>query len=460
MKRNIYVLVLSLVAHIAFSQSDMIGYGLYKTLPQSNQLNPALLPDFKVSIGLPGLSGFRMNASQNFTNLDILTSKNEDGTMDLANVYDNLKRNNRTTVNLNANIFHLGIRTQNAYTAFSINTRTFNRFSFPRSLVDLVYYGNASNQIDASNLDFSKLSFKSNSFTEIGISHGRSILKGKMTVGARFKFLIGHAYADVSNFNLSLRTFGDSDSIRISTEGFTIRTGGVTGLLAQEGSDEDLIPSLIANKGFALDLGATYQFSKKIKFFGSINDLGYIAWNDYTYKLKAESSGITFKGADFLGQSIDEELDSLINEYDFEEVNNESFRNSLMANVYLGASYDLSKRQTVSTIFYSELYRGAIIPAFTAMYNFQYNTFFNVALASTFMNGRINNIGTGFTLNLIPFQICVTTNDLLSIINPMKGKSVDLRFGINFTFGNINKGKHKTKNNSDNTIDTIDLGID
>jgi hypothetical protein len=76
------------------------------------------------------------------------------------------------------------------------------------------------------------------------------------------------------------------------------------------------------------------------------------------------------------------------------------------------------------------------------------------------MNGRVNNIGAGFTLNLIPFQICLTTNDLLSLVNPIKGRSADLRFGINFTFGNINKGKQRGSKNSDDTIDTIDLGID
>ena len=76
------------------------------------------------------------------------------------------------------------------------------------------------------------------------------------------------------------------------------------------------------------------------------------------------------------------------------------------------------------------------------------------------MNGRVNNFGTGLTLNLVPFQIVLATNDLLSIVNPIKGRAVDFRFGINHTFGNVNKGKSRAKKNSDNTIDTIDLGID
>jgi hypothetical protein len=54
----------------------------------------------------------------------------------------------------------------------------------------------------------------------------------------------------------------------------------------------------------------------------------------------------------------------------------------------------------------------------------------------------------------------LATNDLLSLVNPIKGRAVDFRFGINHTFGNVNKGKSRAKKNSDNTIDTIDLGID
>jgi hypothetical protein len=45
-------------------------------------------------------------------------------------------------------------------------------------------------------------------------------------------------------------------------------------------------------------------------------------------------------------------------------------------------------------------------------------------------------------------------------VNPIKGRAIDLRFGINFTFGNVNKGNQKGRNNAGDTIDTIDLGID
>lgn len=456
-KRGLFVILVILPFLKGYAQSDMIGYGLHKTLPQANNLNPAFLPDYKFTLALPGLAGFKMNASQNFTNLELLTATNADSTFDISGFYDKLRNNNRVTGNVNVPILNLGFRSAVGYTAFTINLRTFNRISFPKALVDLIYLGNTGENSD---LNFDKLAFKSNTFSEIGLSHGREILGGKMTVGARIKYLIGHSYTDISDFNLSLRTF--EDSIRLSTAGFTARTAGIAGYAALDDGNGDEIDAVLNARGFGLDLGATYQFSSKIQFFGSINDLGYISWKDYNKNFVAPATSVTFTGADFLDDSFEDELDSTLNSLDNRIVEEKAsqFSTSLTANIYLGGSYQISRRQKALAIFYSELYKGTLVPAFSGMYNFQYNAFFNFAAGATLMNGRVNNISTGFTLKLVPFQLCVATNDLLSIVNPIKGRAADIRFGINLTFGDINKSKRKGKKNSSNTIDTIDLGVD
>ncbi|HET8859778.1 DUF5723 family protein [Marivirga sp.] len=475
MKKIIYTLLLisfSLTNTKVFGQSDMISYGLIKTLPQANNLNPAILPDYKFSMGFPGLSGFHTNTAQNFTNMAILFSKDAEGNVDTDNIFNNLRRNNRISTGNTVNIFHLGVRGTTSYTAFSINTKFSSRFSLPRELFALPLYGNASGQLEDGLADLSRLSTKTMGYTEVGLSHGREILAGKMTIGVRIKYLAGHAYADLNSFDASLRTFGNDDfrgdSIQVNSNSFDIRTAGIVGALVNEDNDqEDIIGSLLANRGFGLDLGATYDFTKKIKFFASLNDVGFIKWgSNYTNRLNVPEFQYTFKGADIVelinGEdlSVIDEIDSAISDLDIQSIKNESFSTALTAKLYAGASYELSERQTASAILYSEFFKGAIIPAFTAMYNFQGGTFFNFGLSATVMNGRVNNFGTGMTLNLIPFQLVLATNDLGSIINPIKGRGVDFRFGINHTFGNVNKSKSRAKKNSENTIDTIDLGID
>lgn len=451
------------------AQSDMIGYGLYKTLPQANNLNPAMLPDYKFSLGLPGLSGFHINTGQNFTNLELLTSVDENGNINTGDIFNKMRRNNRVTSNNTINLFHLGIRGLTSYTAFSVNTKTFARVSLPKELFAFALYGNASDQLDNGLLDLSRGSVKTMAYTEIGISHGREILAGKMTAGIRLKYIVGHAYGDMNSIDASLKTYGNDDfrgdSIEMNVNQFDVRTAGVAGGFINE--NDDIRGSALSNGGFGLDLGATYEFSKKIRFFASLNDLGFINWNEqYTNKQTIPSFQYKFSGADVIelinGEdlSVLDEFDSVVNDLEIEETKNESFSTSLTAKLYAGASYQLSRRQTASAILYSEFYRGALIPALTAMYNFQGGTFFNFAFSATMMNGRVNNFGTGITLNLIPFQVVLATNDLMSIAFPKKGRAVDFRFGINHTFGNVNKGKSRAKKNSKNTIDTIDLGID
>lgn len=474
MKKIIYSTLMFFIlcgSNSLLAQSDMISYGLYKTLPQANNLNPAMLPDYKFSLGLPGLSGIHLNTAQNFTNLKSITS-DESGNINTANFIDNIRRNNRISLNNTVNLFHLGIRGLTSYSAISVNTRTVARISFPREFFQFAVLGNASDQLEDGLLDMSRFSTKTMGFTEIGLSHGREILDGKMTAGVRIKYLIGHGYADIKSFDAKLRTYGNNDfrgdSLEIDINQFDIRTAGVAGAVFNEDfKDEDIVSSALSNGGFALDLGATYEFSKKIKFFASINDLGFINWNQqYANKQTVPSFQYKFSGADVVelinGEdvSVINDFDSAINDLEIAETTGESFATSLTARIYAGASYQLTRRQSASAILYSEFYRGALIPAFTGMYNFQAGTFFNFAFSATAMNGRINNFGTGITLNLLPFQIVLATNDLASILNPMKGRAVDFRFGINHTFGNVNKGKSRGKKNSKNTIDTIDLGID
>lgn len=457
---------------VSLAQSDMISYGLYKTLPQANNLNPAMLPDYKFSIGLPGLSGFHVNTAQNFTNLELLTSTDEAGNINTANILDNLKRNNRLSSNNTVNLFHVGVRGLTSYTAFSVNTRAIARTSLPQEFFQFVALGNASDQLEDGLLDLSRFSTKAIGYTEIGLSHGREILGGKMTAGVRIKYLIGHAYADLNSFDASLRTYGNEefrgDSIEMNINQFDVRTAGIAGALVNgQDQSEDTRGSLLSNGGFGLDLGATYEFSRKIQFFASLNDLGFINWNQqFTNQQTVPSFQYKFSGVDVVelinGEdlSIINDFDSTVSNLEVQETRNESFATSLTARLYAGASYQLSRRQTASALLYSELYRGQLIPAFTAMYNFQGGTFFNFAFSATMMNGRVNNFGTGLTLNLLPFQIVLATNDLFSILDPKKARAADFRFGINHTFGNVNKGKSRAKKNSKNTIDTIDLGID
>jgi hypothetical protein len=451
--KKLYISIILMLFVLAFqvkAQSDMIGYGLAKTLPQANSLNPAILPDYKFSLGLPGLSGAHFYSGNNFLTLKNLTAKDAEGNMLLEPIFAGLKNNNRINSEGNINIFHIGFRKQKSYTAVSVNSRFITQVSIPKELLALPYYGNASDQIPNGLVDLNDFAARATAFTEVGISHGRAFLDDKLTLGVKIKYLIGHGIVDLPNLDASIRTYGDNDfrgdSIEFRSNGFDVRAGGVFGAVAKDDGSVDDIKNAFNNGGFGIDLGATFQLTEKISLFASINDLGYIRWSNNSYIVSVPQASAMFTGVDLIDvingdtDALESQLDSLESDLNIVETEDQPFTTPLTGKLYAGASYKLSKRQTASAIMYSELYRGKIIPAFTAMYNFQYNTFFNFALSGTLMNNR-PNIGTGFTFNVIGLQLYLATNDVLSILNPGNGRTFDVRAGLNFTFGNINKVK-------------------
>ena len=270
---SLIIFMLSMHTNL-LAQADMISYGLHKTLPQANNVNLAMLPDYKFSIELPEISGFHINTGQNFTNLELFTSTDEAGNINTSSILDKIRRNNRVSTNNTVNLFHLGVRGQTSYTAFSINSRVSARTSIPREFFQFAILGNGSDQLDNGLLDLDRLSTNAMAFTKIGLSHGREILAGKMTVGVRLKYLIGHAYADTKSVDATLQTYGNDefrgDFIAMNINQFDIRTAGIAASVFDDDfQEEDISNSVLSSRGFGVDLGATYQFTYKIKFFAS-----------------------------------------------------------------------------------------------------------------------------------------------------------------------------------------------
>jgi hypothetical protein len=405
-----------------------------------------------VSVGLPGLSGFHTHTGQNFINLASLITDDTTSVLDANDIYDRIKNNNRLVNSNTINVFHIGIRGEKSYSAFSINTRTFTRITIPKDIFTLAVKGNASEDLDGGVVDLSGLSASSLGFTEVAVSHGREFFGGSFTLGARLKYLMGHAVFNAPTFDAQIITYGSpnfrGDSISLVSNGAEVRAAGAIG--AELLNESITSQTVTSNGGFGLDLGATYQFTDRLSFSASLLDIGFINWNEqYSYRGELTPASYTLSGIDVLDlvngeeSSIESDLDSIANDVEYTEGQGEGFATALSSRFYIGATYQLTERQSATAILYNEIYKGDFIPALSAVYNFQSGTFFNFSFSGTIMNGRINNLGTGFTVNLLPFQLVLATNDLLSIVNPVKGRTADFRFGINHTFGKISKLKEK-----------------
>lgn len=138
-----------------------------------------------------------------------------------------------------------------------------NESNLPQSFVKLLLYGNEPNEIYSLNG-----SSNINVFSESGIGYSKKI--NNLAYGIKIKYLQGIAYGDLVNLS-------DNSSFFL--------TDTTTGFM---GEAKYLVNQAVGGSGFALDLGLIYDFSNKINFGITINNLfGKINWdeNNITHNL-------------------------------------------------------------------------------------------------------------------------------------------------------------------------------
>src|SRR5436853_7304885 len=109
--RIIVLLCCILSLNVAFAQTEFSLYRLHTTLPQSNMINPAFAPRFKVVVGLPVISSTRVSADLDGVSLSNLfnNSGTESLSLDTLIIPDQMKEVNYVRVNQSIQLFYLGL---------------------------------------------------------------------------------------------------------------------------------------------------------------------------------------------------------------------------------------------------------------------------------------------------------------------------------------------------------------
>jgi hypothetical protein len=430
------------------AQNSVTSLPLIRTLPQASGLNPGMLPEYKFALGLPGIGGIHSSTDINFMNLSTLLSA------DAEQIYNRLARTSRLTNYQEVSLFHLGIRTQKSHTAFSIDTKTFSRFTFPRDLIGMVLLGNDHEKLAGQDVSLNNLSFVARAHTEFALTHGREILDG-LNVGVRLKYLMGHFDASLPGIDATLRA--NIDEVSFTANQFDVRTAGIAPFLSEDEVDYVNL-ALSPNSGFGIDVGAEYRLLKRLNLFASVIDMGFINWSNNTAIYRFPSASISFQGlTDLLnleeGGGILAEVDTLIQNYRPERLADDpSYRTALNAKFYGGASFDLTKDHRVGAMLFSEIYQGSIIPAFSVFFNTRYNAVLDLAVNASVMNNRVDNVGIGLTARFLIFQWYLVTNNVFSYTNPISAQSINIRTGLNIHTGNIRKQKKGRRSASGDSI--------
>lgn len=460
-------LILSIVASlIAFNYvSAQVATTQYfmNSLPQYVNNNPAFIPKYKFSLGLPGsmIDVGYYNNGFNFN--DIAKEENGQRVASLAQLSSVLPKKTYITTTAQVDLFRLGLKIgTGSYLSLNSTVRGYGRTMIPKDAVALVANGNAAYVGKTASIspEAEMMMFWENS---IGLAVTPA---DNLTVGARVKLLRGFVDTNTKTANATIAT--DDYSITVAGE-LDARTSGIHGL-----GDGFHFSNYSGNTGLAVDLGATFKPIDKLTVAASLVDIGAIKWkNDlYQYTLDKSKAKYTFEGFDVQKLVNGEKqnsatMDSLEAKFKPEEKQGNAYSTMLPAKLLVSANYDVMKNFSVGTMLYAERYMGRLATGWTVGMNKHFGKVISTSLNYTISNRSFNNLGAGLSLNFTPIQIYVVGDNLLrlplsvaahqNVSDFLKSTQVfTLRAGINFVWGWTNdaaknpyEGKKKVKTSSD-----------
>lgn len=460
--------ILSLGSVVKAQDGNNTSYFL-SNLPQQFRLNPAYQPEYKVFIGLPGLSGVSVNyLNSSFTVEDLLFKRDDSVYMDVNKFYKSLHKRNYIAFNNENSILSIGVKAKSWYGTLDITQKNDFLFRYNKDLFTFLKYGNT----DHPSMDFGKLGVNLNSYIEVALGLSKRV-NSKLTVGGRLKYLAGIANAHMTDSELDVVTERDGtmkihsrQNIRI-TAPVNIRNEQ-TGLPFEpnqpiDWDDFDFNTDDIGvadflntkNPGFAIDLGGEYQFNDKIKLFASLTDLGFIHWGnkDFQYNFYQDAR-FTWEGADISNSvnkdnvgyiSIDSAFTKLTDQLkDSLQLRSrgKAYTTMVSPKLYLGATYQLNRTFYVGGLFRASLVDKMFIPSLTASVNGRLMRNVSASVSYSITRGSYVNLGAGLTAKLGPFQLYLETDNLLAC-NYTNTQSANARFGINLLFGHKDHKKKK-----------------
>ena len=460
--------ILSLGSVVKAQDGNNTSYFL-SNLPQQFRLNPAYQPEYKVFIGLPGLSGVSVNyLNSSFTVEDLLFKRDDSVYMDVNKFYKSLHKRNYIAFNNENSILSIGVKAKSWYGTLDITQKNDFLFRYNKDLFTFLKYGNT----DHPSMDFGKLGVNLNSYIEVALGLSKRV-NSKLTVGGRLKYLAGIANAHMTDSELDVVTERDGtmkihsrQNIRI-TAPVNIRNEQ-TGLPFEpnqpiDWDDFDFNTDDIGvadflntkNPGFAIELGGEYQFNDKIKLFASLTDLGFIHWGnkDFQYNFYQDAR-FTWEGADISNSvnkdnvgyiSIDSAFTKLTDQLkDSLQLRSrgKAYTTMVSPKLYLGATYQLNRTFYVGGLFRASLVDKMFIPSLTASVNGRLMRNVSASVSYSITRGSYVNLGAGLTAKLGPFQLYLETDNLLAC-NYTNTQSANARFGINLLFGHKDHKKKK-----------------
>ena len=435
MLRKLIPLILSLLfVSSAFAQQEL-GLHFMKDIWQSSKTNPAFTSQAKVHFSIPSMYYNISHTGASYNDF-VITNENGENVLDIGAVIDQMDDNNQlfTTVETETFSFSIGIKNLKLSFNHAIKFNTF--MDYPKELVQLAWNGNS--QFIDQTISIGP-DLQAYAYNEFGIGLAGKI--SDISVGGRLKLLTG--IGDLSTERTKAEVYTDPDVYQltfdtdylINTSSFFRYDGGND--FEIDFGDASFNDVFASNFGTAIDLGASFKLGN-VDISASVIDLGFIGWKKNTVNYYSKGT-YTYEGVDISGiirddsLSFEGALDSIGEVLDFKETYN-NYSTMLPAKVYLSASYALGQNWNFGGLFYTEIYRGKVYPAFAASARAKFGNILSIGATYAIRNKRYDNFGLNAIVKLGPVQLFGVSDNIISAFQPYDSRNANLRFGLNLLF--------------------------
>lgn len=483
-KKLFAVVAMMAIPFVSFSQLSTTTY-FNKYNPRQHKVNPAFRPDGNY-IGFPCLSTFAINAGNSrFSFNDFFVKGKINGEKRGMLFFDKyapesaiddfvkqMGRRERVFTSYNIDIIDFGFRTKknNYYTA-TISNRFDLMTAVPKQLgVEPLLHG--MDKGETYDMKINKLSVDASLYSQLAIGFSRPITD-KLTVGAKVKYLYGHA--NVSTNFKDLRLTASREKWELTGDG-SVRAAcpGLRFVPKEDGqideveAFEDFDGSYAKPQGHggALDLGATYQLLPRLQLSASIIDLGFIHWKNNLQELEKKDD-IVYDGVDVVFGDDESDFGDYFEVYEdmakaAYRINEtpKAYNRALASKIHLGAEYSFwDDRLGLGILSKTSIFKRMVWEDFTLSANLRPNRFFSMVVTYNMFDGAWNNLGCGMNFNLGAFNLNLAVDNIPlrfvaedgQIYAPSHTKGITAQVGIAFMF------KYKTKDeDGDGVVDKYD----
>jgi hypothetical protein len=465
------LLVFLLAGHRASAQNNTLY--LMHSIPQSIQLNPAILNPCRIYIALPVISSIRQcsrNTGFGFHDAIHTGSGTLSGTyyLDLDNLDKKLRRMNYSLANADIDLLGVGFAVKDWYLTFMISNHGSFQLSYPHDVASLKDGNWNVDTGSAIPINLSNLGVNTTIWNSIGLSASKEFTEG-LRIGFRFKYLNGMANISTSKSTIKLNT--TSDPITLDAEvNYKINSSipvalgyGSSGLVNNVDftpATHNLLGNYIfnGNRGMAIDAGLIYDLDDATQISASITDLGFFWWKKNVNNFTGNGSFI-FQGIDLdqymnnPGQNdlLEALKDSLLNSF-HASTTTKSYITAPPLNIYGGITRELLPNIKAGAMTWIEVNGKHLRPSLSLSLNFTPFKAFAATVSYTLMNNKFDQVGAGLAFGRRGAQFYILTDNIPvrftkdvsgSLLWPYNARMLSLRFGLNLFFGCEDKVKGK-----------------